>query len=80
MLTATESEIAAIVAAVGRTGAEGLRADTPLSSLGLDSVNMVEIIFAVEEQFDIAIPLDIETGPLSLGDLARLVESLGAQG
>ncbi|MGQ0610337.1 MAG: acyl carrier protein [Paracoccaceae bacterium] len=79
MLTATEAEIAAIVVAVGRIGAEGLRADTPLSALGLDSVTMVEIVFAVEERFDIAIPLDIDTAPLGLGDLARLVETLKAQ-
>lgn len=76
----TEAEIAGIVAAIGRTSAEGLRADRMLSDLGLDSVTMVEIVFAIEERFDIAIPLETETASLALRDLARLVEALRGPG
>ena len=80
MLTPTETEIAAIVAAVGRIGAEDLEPGSALADLGLDSVSMVEIVFAVEERFDIVIPLETETAALSLGDLARLVEALRGSG
>lgn len=80
MLTRTEAEIAAIVAAVGRIDAEGLQSASMLADLGLDSVSLVEIVFAVEERFDIAVPLQTETASLSLADLARLVEALRAPG
>lgn len=37
---------------------EDVTLDATLESLGIDSMNLVEIIFAIEESFDIEIPFN----------------------
>jgi acyl carrier protein len=37
---------------------EDVTPDATLESLGIDSMNLVEIIFAIEESFDIEIPFN----------------------
>ena len=55
--------------------------DTSLESLGIDSLGMVEIIFSLEDEFNISIPesSDIQQrfkGFATVADVIKLVESL----
>ena len=59
--------------------------DTSLESLGIDSLGMVEIIFSLEDEFNISIPesSDIQQrlkGFATVADVIRLVESLREPG
>lgn len=61
---------------------ESLAPGATLESLDIDSLRLIEIVFAVEEQFKVAMPQDqgeIRARVKTLGDLATLVEELAAQ-
>lgn len=50
-----------------------------LESLDIDSLRLIEIVFAVEERFKVAMPQDqgeIRERVKTLGDLAALIEEL----
>jgi acyl carrier protein len=70
-----------IVAARMRTGERKVRLADPLDSLGLESLDVLEITFDLEQQFDIDIPynantkLEFET----VGTLVQAVERLIAE-
>jgi acyl carrier protein len=71
-----KNQIADILGRVGRIEVGLLTADAELSGLGLDSVAMVEVIFAIEETFDISIPYASDTAPVTFGSLVGLVPDL----
>ena len=48
--------------------------DATLTEFGLDSLTLVELIFAIEEHFGVEIADDADIG--SLKDLARLIDAL----
>jgi acyl carrier protein len=55
--------------------------DATLESLDIDSLRLIEIVFAVEEEFGITMPQDqgeIRGRVKTLGDLAALIEGLAA--
>lgn len=59
-----------------------LHADATLEGLDVDSLRLIEIAFAVEEEFGIAMPQDqgeIRERVKTLGDLAALIEGLVAE-
>lgn len=60
---------------------EKVTLDTRLNSVGVDSLMMVEIIFDLEEKFDISIPDPESVGQKSkqfetVADVARVVKEL----
>ena len=55
-----------------------LTAETPLADLGIDSLDALNILFALEEAFSITIPNEESRGIRTLGDLRRVIE--GAMG
>ena len=58
-----------------------LHPDATLESLDIDSLRLIEIVFAVEEEFGITMPQDqgeIRGRVKTLGDLAALIEGLAA--
>jgi acyl carrier protein len=60
-----------------------LSAQTLMSELGLDSLSLVEFVFAVEDKFGLRIPeekLDPRQAELSLGDVQRALEDALAHG
>ena len=85
-------EIKAIVAKRVEVPIEQLTNDTRLEDLGAESLDVIEIVYDIEEKFDIAVPitpgesslvLETETqGAKSsvkletIGDIARAVQSL----
>jgi acyl carrier protein len=58
VLGQAEAQVIAIIAAQAMLDAATIAADTPLADLGLDSLVMVEIVFALEEEFGVTIPFN----------------------
>ena len=62
--------------------ATSLDANATLESLDIDSLRLIEIVFAVEDAFGVAMPQDqgeIRGRVKTLGDLAALIEELAAK-
>lgn len=55
---------------------EALALDTPLAEAGIDSLDSLSILFAIEETFRISIPDDAARGIKTLGDMVNVVEGL----
>jgi acyl carrier protein len=81
----TETDIIEIVAKQAKVDGATLKRDTRLSELDLQSIDIVELIFAIEDKFDISVPYspnDLESAGLSfetVGDLVGAVEKLTAE-
>jgi acyl carrier protein len=54
---------------------EQLLPDAPLSSLGIDSLAMIELMFQVEDRFHITLPDDHSTDFATLNDVVRFVDN-----
>lgn len=70
-------DILDVVAAKARIGRAGLAPDIRLSDLNISSLDMVEVIFALEEKFGIQLPFNANTGGgefQTVGDVITLVE------
>jgi acyl carrier protein len=78
----TAEIIRAIIAERALLKPEDVSLDADPVALGLDSIGMVETIFAIEEAFNIAVPFNAnapETGGFdisSIGGIIRSVEGL----
>lgn len=57
-LAADQAIVIAIIAQQAMIDDSQITAHTPLAELALDSLVMVEIVFALEEAFDVAIPFN----------------------
>jgi acyl carrier protein len=63
-----------------------LRPEMRLDELGIDSLGRVEVLFAIEEQFDLSVPFNANTpdagsfDPTSVGSVIAAVEALLADG
>lgn len=55
---------------------EKLALDTPLVDAGIDSLDSLTILFAIEEKFHISIPDDKARAIKTLGDMVNVVEEL----
>jgi len=53
-----------------------LALDTPLADAGIDSLDSLTILFAIEEQFHISIPDDAARSIKTLGDMVEVVAGL----
>jgi acyl carrier protein len=53
--------------------------DAPLADLGVDSLMMLELMFAFEDHFGIKVPSDLEN-PKSVGELASAMDGVIAAG
>jgi acyl carrier protein len=58
VLGAAEARVIAIIAAQAMLDEGSIGPDTPLADLALDSLVMVEIVFALEEEFGVSIPFN----------------------
>ncbi len=50
---------------------ESLAPDTALKDLGVESLDLIEIIFALEDKFDISIPYNANEAAAAKGALAK---------
>ena len=73
-------DIVAMIAQRAKWTSGALQLSEPLDNLGLDSMEVVALIFDIEEKFDINLPvnanLDIESK--TVGDLIQAVDQLVA--
>lgn len=53
-----------------------LKPETPLAEAGIDSLDSLTILFAIEEQFGISIPDDRARAMKTFGDMIDIVETL----
>lgn len=78
----TRDRILAILAAQALMDPADLRLDAAPQDMGLDSLALVESIFALEEEFDIAIPFNAQDAEASgldtstVGSVVAAVEAL----
>jgi len=76
MATDLSDRIQAIVAdQLGVKPAEVTKDASILDDLGADSLDVVELVMALEETFDIEIPDDAIEEMRTIGDIQRFVES-----
>ena len=54
--------------------AENIRPEAKLDELGLDSLDLIEVLFEVEEKFDIRIPQD--GAAIRTGTMQELLETI----
>jgi acyl carrier protein len=55
-----------------------LSAATPLAEAGIDSLDALTILFAIEEEFHISVPDDKARAMKTFGDMIDIVEGLQA--
>jgi acyl carrier protein len=74
-ITTTEfiqAQVTQILATQALRAPETIAAETALETLGLDSLSMAEVIFALEETFDIAVPFNANTPDRTGVDLSTV--------
>lgn len=57
---------------------EKLSAETPLAEAGIDSLDALTILFAIEEEFHVSIPDEQARAMKTFGDMIDIVEGLVA--
>jgi acyl carrier protein len=76
---AIRSAVVAILAAQALRAPEDLAPGDRVADLGIDSLGMAEVIFALEERFDLAVPMGAERDPaLDLGTVGGVVAAVQA--
>ena len=84
MTDTVRDRIIALIAEQAMVDAADIRTETTPADLGIDSLGLVESIFAIEEEFDIAIPFNAnepeksEFDISSMGAIIAAVEKLVA--
>jgi acyl carrier protein len=71
-----EEKLVAIVTAEKNIAGGDLTPATELAAAGIDSLDALTILFAIEEQFRISIPDDRARALRTFGDMIDVVESL----
>lgn len=73
-----EQDTLSILAGKGRVDPDKLTPEAKLSDLGIASLDVIEIVFALEDRFDITIPFnanDARTEFDTVGDVVRAVRA-----
>jgi acyl carrier protein len=71
-----EQKLIAIVRDEKDVADDLLKADTPLVDAGIDSLDSLTILFAIEEQFHISVPDDRARAMKTFGDMIDIVQDL----
>lgn len=56
------------------TNAGAINAETPFSDLGVDSLDAVELVMELEEEYDVNIPEDVAERFQTIGDAVRYIQ------
>jgi acyl carrier protein len=73
-----EAKLIAIIQQEKTIADELLKPDTNLADAGIDSLDSLTILFAIEEEFGISIPDDRARAMETFGDMIAIVEELGS--
>jgi len=74
-----EKKVIEIIAELAVLEVEDVSLDSSLDSLGIDSLGLVESIFAIEETFDIQIPLnanDPQNSDFDISSVATIIAGI----
>lgn len=77
-----KSDVLSIIADKGRVERDRLALDARLADLDIASLDVIEIVFALEERFGIEIPFNANDARKefdTVGDVVRAVESVVAK-
>lgn len=74
----TYDRMVRIIADEHKLAVEALQPDARLDELGIDSLSVMELLFKIEEEFDIQVPND-QVPLLTIRDVVSYVDSLMAQ-
>ncbi|MCE9658585.1 MAG: acyl carrier protein [Burkholderiales bacterium] len=77
MTRPTFAAISSVLADKFKVDADKVRPESTLEQLGLDSLALMEFVFAVEDRFDVRIPeerLDPRQAGVTLDHLAQLID------
>ncbi|HEY0158937.1 MAG TPA: phosphopantetheine-binding protein [Thermoanaerobaculia bacterium] len=72
-------ELVAIVRQEKEVPEDLLRPETPLADAGIDSLDSLTILFAIEERFRISIPDDRARSMKTFGDMIDIVSDLAVR-
>ncbi len=81
MTTASFDAVKAVLIGTFKVDPAIVEQDTPLNALGLDSLSLMEFVFAIEDHFGLRIPedkLDPRQADLTLDDLCRALDAAQA--
>ena len=74
-----ENDIIEIVAKQAKVDCAALKRDTRLSELDLQSIDIVELVFAIEEKFDIEVPYspqDMNSAGISFETIEDMIDAV----
>jgi acyl carrier protein len=74
----TRERVIAIIAEQALLDSSDVREDMTLADLGIDSLGVVESIYAIEEAFDLTIPFNANDPQASEFDLSTVGSIIGA--
>lgn len=75
----TQERVIAILAEQAVLDPSDVTPDSTLEDLGIDSLGLVESIFAIEEEFDISVPFNAnepEAGEFDISNVAAIVAGI----
>lgn len=78
MVDSIEREVIRIIAEQAVLNISDVTPESTLQSLGVDSLGLVEAIFAIEETFDISVPFNANEPSESAFDLSSVASIVGA--
>lgn len=74
----TQDQVIAIIAEQAMLEPSDVALDSTLADLGIDSLGLVESIFAIEERFDIAVPFNANDPSDSDFDISSVATIIAA--
>jgi len=78
MADSVKDQVIAILAEQAVLEVEDVRMDATLEGLGIDSLGLVESIFAIEEAFDISVPFSANAPSASDFDISSVTSIIAA--
>lgn len=81
MSASTESQVIAIIAEQAMLSPDEVKLTDKPEDMGLDSLALVEIVFAIEETFDVSVPFnanDPAASDFDISSVGKIVEAVSA--
>lgn len=73
-MTDTHQRLIAILVQAHKLSPERLDLDAPLASLGIDSLGTIELLWDIEDKFQIKLPAEA-SGLVTVGDVVRHIDA-----
>jgi acyl carrier protein len=82
MANSVEAVVTEAIATQAKIDGSAVRMDSTLDELGVTSLDLVEIIMTIEDEYDVTIPLDANEASKTIktvGDIVELGRKLGLE-